>query len=599
MRMSSVRVAVALLCALLLTALVAPAAGAATVPGAPTGVSATAGSGSVTVSWTAPASTGDSAIVSYTVTTNPGNTKTHVAADKRSATITGLTNGTTYTFTVHATNDAGNSAESSAVTATPAASSGSVPGAPTGVTAAPGDGTATVAWSAPSSTGSSAITGYTVTASPGGRTASVSGDARRATVTGLTNGTAYTFTVRATNAQGAGPASSASAAITVGVPGAPSSVRGTAGDARVTVTWTAAPNNGSRITSSTVTASPGGRTASVTGTGTSATVTGLTNGTAYTFTVRSTNARGTGAASAPSAAVRPAAADAVRRLAGESRIETAIALSKDRWSADEADVVVLARSDAFADALAGAPLAVAEGGPLLLTPPTVLDGDVRDEIRRVLPAGAEVLVLGGTGAISDDVVDLLEADGFDVDRFGGRNRFETAVEIADRGLGDPDVQLLVTGLDFPDALAAGAAAAAIDGAVLLTDGRALDPATRAYLSEHAGTRYAIGGAAMDAAPSATPVAGEDRYDTAVRVAERFFDDPRQVGIASGVVFADALPGSVHVALGGGPILLVDDSLPSVARRYLESEASSLTLAYVYGGRSAVRDSILEDVGEAI
>ena len=91
------------------------------------------------------------------------------------------------------------------------------PGAPTGVAAAPGNGTATVTWTAPTD-GGSPITSYTVTPyvgttaqTPTTVTGSPDGDA---TITGLTNGTTYTFTVTATNAVGTGPASSPSNAVT-------------------------------------------------------------------------------------------------------------------------------------------------------------------------------------------------------------------------------------------------------------------------------------------------------------------------------------------------------------------------------------------------
>ena len=93
----------------------------------------------------------------------------------------------------------------------------SVPGAPTGVTATPGETQATVTWQAPESNGGAAITGYTVTASPGSATCSTTG-ALTCTVTGLTNGTSYTFTVKATNSVGAGSASLASSAVIAGLP---------------------------------------------------------------------------------------------------------------------------------------------------------------------------------------------------------------------------------------------------------------------------------------------------------------------------------------------------------------------------------------------
>ncbi len=89
-----------------------------------------------------------------------------------------------------------------------------VPDAPTGVKAVAGNAQATVSFSAPALIGGSPIISYTVTSSPGNITAT--GASSPITVTGLTNGTAYTFTVRATNAIGTGPASAASNRVTTG-----------------------------------------------------------------------------------------------------------------------------------------------------------------------------------------------------------------------------------------------------------------------------------------------------------------------------------------------------------------------------------------------
>ena len=91
-----------------------------------------------------------------------------------------------------------------------------VPGAPTGVVATAGNASASVAFVAPANNGGSAITGYTVTSNPGGIT--VSGGSSPINVTGLTNNTAYTFTVVATNAVGNSVASAASTAVTPGPP---------------------------------------------------------------------------------------------------------------------------------------------------------------------------------------------------------------------------------------------------------------------------------------------------------------------------------------------------------------------------------------------
>ncbi len=155
--------------------------------------SAVAGDGQATVSWTAP-STGGSPITGYTVTTSPGGA--HDPASGTSVLVTGLTDGQAYTFTVAATNSIGTGAASSASSPVTPAAAVTAPGAPTAVGAVPGDGQATVSWTAPSN-GGSPITSYTVTSSPG--TIVMTSSTTSALVTGLTDGTAYTFTVTATN----------------------------------------------------------------------------------------------------------------------------------------------------------------------------------------------------------------------------------------------------------------------------------------------------------------------------------------------------------------------------------------------------------------
>jgi hypothetical protein len=275
----------------------------ATVPGAPTGVTGLATSGQVTVSWTAPQSDGGSTITNYVVTTSPGGFT--CSGSSTSCVVTSLTNGTTYTFTVRATNLVGDG--------TPSASSSGV--MPVGVALAPatitptiGNGQVTVSWTAPSSDGGATITGYKVqrktNAGTTWTTMSSSTMVNPYTFTGLSNGTAYVFRVAAVNNQGLGAYAITSAVTPATVPGVPTSVTAIPTDAQAAVSWTAPTSDGgSTITSYTVTASPGGQMCTTSAL--SCDLLNLTNGTSYTFAVTATNAVGTGSLSASSTAVTP------------------------------------------------------------------------------------------------------------------------------------------------------------------------------------------------------------------------------------------------------------------------------------------------------
>jgi hypothetical protein len=183
-----------------------------------------------------------------------------------------------------------------------------VPNAPTiGTATVSGvSGQASISFTAPAFNGNSTITTYTATSSPGGITATVSqAVSGNIIMNGLTNGTAYTFTLRATNSIGQSTASAASNSVTpFTVPDAPTigTAELTGINGQATISFTApASNGGSPITSYTATSSPGGITGTLSqaGSGTII-VNGLANGTAYTFTVRATNAGGLSAESVAS-----------------------------------------------------------------------------------------------------------------------------------------------------------------------------------------------------------------------------------------------------------------------------------------------------------
>jgi hypothetical protein len=184
---------------------------AATVPGAPTSVVATAGNTTAYVTWSAPASNGGSPITDYTVSSSPGGL-TCTTTGVTTCTVTGLTTGTSYTFTVTATNAIGTgpaSAPSNAVT------TATVPGVPTGLSASGANGsyTVTLNWSAPSGNGSP-ITGYAIEysqSSPSGPWASATantGSTATSFALTLPSTTSFYWQVAAINAAGQGSWSS-------------------------------------------------------------------------------------------------------------------------------------------------------------------------------------------------------------------------------------------------------------------------------------------------------------------------------------------------------------------------------------------------------
>jgi putative cell wall-binding protein len=288
----------------------------------------------------------------------------------------------------------------------------------------------------------------------------------------------------------------------------------------------------------------------------------------------------------------------VGRAAGTDRIATAVAVSQDSYPAGNAGAVVLARADDYPDALVGGPLAAAKNAPLLLTEGPTLPTATQAEISRVLPVGGTVYLLGGAAAIPAAVASELTTEGYVVMRYAGADRYATAVAVAD-ALGDPSTVLLATGSNFPDALAAGPAAAHVHGVVLLTSGTTLPTATSAYLAK-ATTTYAIGGPAATADPSASAIVGTDRFATAADVAARFFTSPTSAGVATGESFPDALSGGAQLARAGVPLLLCStDSMPSATSAYLSGAGASIKGIQLYGGSAAISSAVQSQLATSL
>jgi hypothetical protein len=273
-------------------------------PAAPTGVAATAGDASAAVTWTPGFDGGTPVTRVEFALDDTTSVDDSTAATSSPYTLTGLTNGTTYTVYVRLANSAGVGTWSLASAAftpeappTPAAPD-SPPGAPTDVRAMPGNTSATVSWTAPTDRGTSGVHRYVVRAQPGGRTCSTSSTS--CIVEGLTNGTAYSFTVTAWNTTSPGPTSTASAPVTPRtVPGTPVKVTAMSGVEKAAIAWVRPTDDGgSAITGYRVSTTPA-TAGCVTASATTCTLTDLTAGREYAVTVAAINAAGASQPSSP------------------------------------------------------------------------------------------------------------------------------------------------------------------------------------------------------------------------------------------------------------------------------------------------------------
>lgn len=255
------------------------------LPAAPTGLVATAGNGQVSLSWSAVSGATGYTVKRSTVTGGPYAVIATVTASPYVDST--VVNGTTYAYVLSATNASGEGSNSAEVTATPLAP----PAAPADLTASAGDGLVTLTWSAVTGATSYNVKRATVSGGPYSLVTTLA--TAGWTDTAVTNGTTYRYVVSSLGAGGEGVNSSEVTAtpMPASVPAAPTGLVANAGNAQISLSWTAAAGATSYTLKRATSASgPFAAVASLSITSYSDTT--VTNGTAYTYVVAATNARG-------------------------------------------------------------------------------------------------------------------------------------------------------------------------------------------------------------------------------------------------------------------------------------------------------------------
>lgn len=314
----------------------------------------------------------------------------------------------------------------------------------------------------------------------------------------------------------------------------------------------------------------------------------------------------------------------VERVAGADRFATAIEISREVH--ESAELVLLARGDAYPDALASSALAGLHRVPVLLTPRDHVPAPVLDELARL--DTSRVLLLGGRGALGQGVVDDLRAAGLGVDRVAGATRFETATRVADLvttmradgvepQVGGPNGEVILVegananpGRGWPDAVSAGQLAAAAGIPVLLTQADALPRDTRAWLAANRPNRVTIVGGSVavsnqvvaeveELAGDVRRISGTDRYATSQAVADELTrrrgssTPPTRTFVASGRSFPDAMAVGPAAALAGSVVVLYGEGEESYERlrSYVGPVPDDELVVTVVGGPAAVPDTL--------
>lgn len=303
----------------------------------------------------------------------------------------------------------------------------------------------------------------------------------------------------------------------------------------------------------------------------------------------------------------PAVEPSVKGLAGQTRFHTSQLISSAMY--DYASTAILVRSDDYPDALAAGPLAYAWDAPILLTSTNELSDVTRQELIRL--GVSKVVLLGGPLGISEKVKNELERD-YTVERIAGDTRYTTAILAANRlkeYWGSPSTIIMTSGVNFPDALAAGSYAARNGYPLILTNGTNVLQHDLDFIQTNnvkkvilMGSTNVISSAVENVwknrGLTVERIAGGTRADTAALMAKEYFSKSEQAIAANGWTFADALTAIPYAASLDAPILLVrKDYVELSVRNFLGN--SYIHTITVVGGEQVVSSGVWDILLQSI
>lgn len=286
------------------------------------------------------------------------------------------------------------------------------------------------------------------------------------------------------------------------------------------------------------------------------------------------------------------------RIFGNDRYETsrkAADYMKTVLGVNQFDTVIVASGRTYADALPGSYLASIKNAPILLTRDTQNE-NVKAYIRKNLKKGGMVYILGGESSVGSDMEEGL--DGYTVKRLAGENRYLTNIEILKEAKVSSGEILVCTGGNYADSLSASSAGRPI----FLVSKNGLSKEQKEWLSTVNGVYYVVGGTGAvsnelkDAVGEYGPagrIAGNDRYETSFRLAEKFAGNAQQVVIAYGKGFPDGLSGGPLASAMHAPLILSAENNEDKAAEFVHSR--KIHYGVVIGGPALIPEKTADNI----
>lgn len=289
----------------------------------------------------------------------------------------------------------------------------------------------------------------------------------------------------------------------------------------------------------------------------------------------------------------------VSRIYGKDRIDTSIQIAKSYIKTSE--FAILANQNNFPDSLSATVLSKKYNAPILLTDATTADKSLIQEIKRLQTK--YFVKIGGEKSISNEVANQLLPKGSKVKSYKGADRYATNAEII-KEYKDADTCIIASGENFADSLSIGAFATKNGYPIVLVQKNKINDVTKKALKNTKIKKcYIVGGenSVSKSLEKELPqvierIAGNDRYETSLKIADKFYKDAKGAYLASGEVFADSLAINPIAAKFNVPLILTPkDKLPQKTLEYLEK--SKIIQVAIIGGEKTVSKEIQQELAK--